>query len=286
MEAYLIDPTGETWDAQSGRLRMRYGANLTSTELQDFLIRNTGFVLMSRSTSSASIKAAPGLVSYACFSTVSELITRWSPPRVGLTWFASSWRYEMLPGWVPARERLMSLMLEAEEAQHQTFRIEPRNPAQLPADGALSNTLSLWRERDGVVDLREDRNALEEAAGGKFTIVRRDAERKAIEFVCFGAGIDLYLNRNWKSSLTGCRVDEQPDLAFGRWLAESYVEGMVAGSPTLWDIDATANDIAARRGVRKVYTRLVMPIETNQPGEHLLCASTIYKTSIVPIMRS
>lgn len=283
MEDYLIESTGEVWDAESIQLRQRYGARRSQSGFHDFLVRNVGFVVVSRSGTSITLRAAPGLTTYACFSTVSNLISRWSPVRVGLSWFDSDWHYEMLPGAVAARERLLGLMLQLDGQNSVSFRQEPSSLNDLAPGSTLANTFELWRERHGQIDINAHRGILEQATGGKFTVVRRDPKRHAIEFAYFGKDIDLYLNRNWKRTLTGCRVDEQPDLSFGRWLSDTYVETMVMGAPALSDIDATTTDIAAQRRVRKIYTRLVLPIETGQPGEHVLSASTIHDTRIVPI---
>ena len=44
MADLIIDPTGEIWDADSGRLRMRYQVPVSSTALPDYLIRNNEMI--------------------------------------------------------------------------------------------------------------------------------------------------------------------------------------------------------------------------------------------------
>lgn len=284
MQNHLIDPTGDLWEANSCQLRQWYGARQSSDGFEDFLIKNIGFVALTRSSGSATIKAAPGLVTYAGFAKVSELITQWQPTRVALSWFDASWHHEMRRGAVDSRERLMDLMLEADGKCGRAYDIQPRSTDGLVAASQLANTLELWRERSGYLDINEHSGSISRATGDKYTIVRRDPDRKTIEFAHFGDGIDLYGNGSWKHRLVGCRVDEQPDLEFGRWLADNYLETIFIGKPALRDIDATTTDIAAKRNVRKIYTRLALPIQTGEPGEHLLCASTIHDTQILPLV--
>lgn len=281
---HLIDPTGDLWEANSWQLRQWYGARQSNDGFEDFLIKNIGFVALATSSGSATIRAAPALVTYACFTKVSELITQRMPARVALSWFDASWHHEVRRGAVDGRERLMHLMLEAEGNCSTAYGIQPRRTDDLAVGNPLANTLELWRERGGCIDIDEQSEPIRTAIGGKYTIVRRDPDRKTIEFAHFGDGIDLYGSGSWKRRLVGCRVDEQPDLEFGRWLADNYLETIFIGNPALGDIDATTTDIAAKRNVRKIYTRLALPILTGKPGEYLLCASTVHDTQIFPLV--
>ena len=60
MQTYLFDDKGELWDGKSRRLADALHASLSSDDLLKYVVRNLGFIAVTRKRRLAAAAAAPG----------------------------------------------------------------------------------------------------------------------------------------------------------------------------------------------------------------------------------
>lgn len=273
----LIDDAGAIHDRQSGVLRLRYGADVGNTSFTDYSIRNLGFIAVRGRPGSCQIRAAPGRVGHLAFSALSNLVSSHKPAMAALEWYDRAWHEELHRGSKTVLERFVELMLTTHVQANSPFSSQPVKCTELAKDSALSGLLSFWKDQGGRLSLRRHRHELEEISKAKFLIVRRSQDTPHIMAEHYGKGLDLYPSKGWRQRLTGRRLDEQPDMAFGRWVSDSYRDVMIVSEPVLSRVDVTTYDPAARLKVRKQYTRLALPIDKTA----VLSGSIIHNSAIV-----
>ncbi len=78
----------------------------------------------------------------------------------------------------------------------------------------------------------------------------------------------------WLGRTVGHRVEDQPDYAYGKWLAEVYGKVVATRAPSLDDVDAVITWPQQPR-ISYRYRRLVMPFESKRDSTLLLSATVI-----------
>ncbi|MEM9359087.1 MAG: hypothetical protein AAGB04_23125 [Pseudomonadota bacterium] len=273
----LIDNAGAIHDRQSGVLRLRYGADVGSKSFSDYSIRNLGFIAVRGRPGSCQIRAAPGRVGHLAFSSLTNLVSSHEPDMAALEWYGRAWHEELHRGPKAVLERFVGLMLTTHVQTTSPFSSHPAKCTELEKNSALSGLLNFWKDKGGKLSLRRHRHELEEISKAKFLIVRRGQDSPHIVAEHYGKGLDLYPTKGWRQRLTGRRLDEQPDMAFGRWVSDSYRDVMIVNEPVLSRVDVTTYDPAARLKVRKQYTRLALPIDKTA----VLSGSIVHNSAIV-----
>lgn len=77
---------------------------------------------------------------------------------------------------------------------------------------------------------------------------------------------------NWSRTAAGRRLEEQADIYYGRWLAQSYREVLARQQPTAHEVDAAIFTVEQGRR-RFAYRRLLLPFADNKGNQCLLSAS-------------
>lgn len=272
MANIIIDPAGEVWDANSGRLRMRYQVPISSAALPDYLIRNNGFIGIVQRERWCALRGAPGRISYAAFGRALEVIEECRPERISLSWFDGAWNDEIETSAQRAGKRLLALMLQLRSQSQQSYLSQPRDLASLTATHHHARILAMWRDAGGRIDPQADLEKIRAATRDKFLIVRHDRRIKALCFTAIGGYLDVYRDTKWGQVFNGNRVEAQPDARYGAWIANGYREALVAGQPQLSDIDAVVTDARSGDTLHHRYARLTLPIEGHGGERHLLSA--------------
>lgn len=280
MYTQLIDRDGEVWDAQSGRLRSLYHVPLGlspngTRNFVDFLVRNAGFVAVGQTGNNYAVSAAPGSVSLTCYLATGQQIGD-DASRVSLSWYDGQWHHEIHGGRDRAMKRLLALMGEHAGSGNLNRHLSVvREVVNANLTDHHVELLSLWRDRSGMIDLRRDGETLHNVTLGKFLFTARDTETSRLVFSGIGQGYELYNDESWQQKSYGRRVEDQPDVRYGTWVANCYREAMLANEPTLMSVDAVVSDPKQGERRRMQYTRLTLPCIDRQGRTHLLSASVV-----------
>ena len=283
MFSKLVDPSGEIWDAGSGRLRVRYHSRIDSTALPDFLIRNHGYVEITRSNNGCSLRFAPGQLKYDCYVTTIGLIEDHVDVRATLAWYDGQWHYEFVRGSRQLAKRFLALKLEHAEKRYDRYFMLPRAIANVGLGGQHKRLFDYWREQSGRIDINRQRERVSELTGGKYLAISRNQTTGALQFKEIGKGLVTYQDQRWADDFRNKPVEVQPDMRYGEWIANTYRQALVVGEPDFSEVEAV---IAGGRDgslVHHIYTRLILPVETDDGSRELLSAPLVDRSLAVEV---
>lgn len=283
MFSRLIDPSGTVCDAGSGRLRLRYQARIDSAAIPDFLIRNHGYVEMSVSEAGCTLRFAPGQLKYDCYVTTIGMIEDHVGVRATLAWYDGQWHYEFLRGALALKKRFLALKPEHAEQRHDRYFMLPRALASLEKSKPHNRLLEFWKDKSGRIDIHRHREQISDLTGGKYLAISRHATTGALQFKEIGQGLITYQDQKWAEKFRDKPIEVQPDVRYGTWIANTYRQALVVGEPDFSEVEAI---IAGGRDgalVHHIYTRLILPVETDDGRRELLSAPLIDRSLAVKV---
>ena len=104
---------------------------------------------------------------------------------------------------------------------------------------------------------------LKAALGGRYVVFRQAEDNGRIVFHEFGPGL-FSDYETWRTCAVGAPMEEQPDRAYGRWVASAYYDVMTMRQPRIEDVDAIVRWPNTGRA-RLRYKRIVVPLATDDP---------------------
>ncbi len=133
--------------------------------------------------------------------------------------------------------------------------------------------LNIWSDSGGKYDRERLHPLLEKALDGRFVVAEARNGGSDLMIKDVGSGM-RGAARLWLSRSIGLRVEDQPDYAYGKWIAGSYRDVLVKGEPDLGDVDAVISfPQEARQSYR--YRRLLLPFVADGRSEIVLCTSLV-----------
>ena len=275
MTTFLIDDTGELWDANAWQLRSRYGVRLSNKAFAGFLIRNQGCIGLTPNEDNLVIKVAPVHVTKACFVAFSRWITDQAPRRIAIKWFDGTWNHELTIGAAAARKRIASLRHKLRAAISPDYLSQPRALSSLESSNPLTELLDAWRMHSGSLDPSDAPQLFEERLSARYVVVQSDRSDGSLRLSNIGSGYAPMFPAKWRNKLIGADIERHHDLRYARSVANCWRAALLASEPTLTDIDAVQCEPMTRSRYRRPYSRITLPLGD---GSQLLCASFLDST--------
>ncbi|MBX9588488.1 MAG: hypothetical protein K2X43_04230 [Hyphomonadaceae bacterium] len=270
MRSVVFDDQGELWDARSRRLALDLHASIAGEELVDYAIRNLGFVAAKEMGASLRISLRPSVVSPIAFSALLYWLHDRSADRVLISFCDREWTHEMMRSREEAVRRLMSRVDFGQGTRDGDFLQQELSLESLPPSSPLRDVLEMWRASGGKFDRERLAPLLERALQGRFVLAEAAPNRPSLLIKDIGSGLRRPAH-HWLSRSIGLRVEDQPDYAYGKWVAGTYRDVLNKGEPDLGDVDAVIRfPQEARQSFR--YKRLLVPFTAD---EIILCASLV-----------
>lgn len=271
IECQLFDDRGESWEGGSLRLADALQASIIGDELTNYAVRNLGFVAVSETESMARIRLRPSIVSPVAFSALLYWLHDRVKDRFVLSFLESEWSHEVLGTRDKVVHRLMQRISPRTNDREGDFLQAPRPLHSLPASSPLRAVLNIWSETEGVYDRARLHPLLESALDGRFVLIEARTGASNLLIKDIGSGLRKPA-QHWLARSIGLRVEDQPDYAYGKWVARSYRDVINSGEPDLGDVDAVISwPQASRQSFR--YRRLLLPFRTADNSAMLLGAT-------------
>ena len=270
----LIDKHGNVSDAASDTIRARIGITKYSSSVERFLIRNSGYVACRLTGNSAFVVFTPASISLQACLSVSRILNDNTLHRVVLSWFKDGWHQEVLAGHTAARERLLRIIFESRSPNVARYFSRKCHPDGLANDNSLARLLAFWQLRGQKIDVVSDAQALASCTNGRYLAIARNSDNGSIFFSAMGAGWSIY-DESWPERTIGQRVEHQPDLAYGRWVASCYEKALISNQPQVTDNDVFVTAPFAEKPRRVGYQRLTLPITDHKGRPGLLSATRL-----------
>lgn len=271
IECQLFDDRGESWEGGSLRLADALQASIIGDELTNYAVRNLGFVAVSETESMARIRLRASIVSPVAFSALLYWLHDRVKDRFVLSFLESEWSHEVLGTRDEVVHRLMQRISARTNDREGDFLQAPRPLQSLPASSPLRAVLNIWSETEGVYDRARLHPLLESALDGRFVLIEARTGASNLLIKDIGSGLRKPA-QHWLARSIGLRVEDQPDYAYGKWVARSYRDVINSGEPDLGDVDAVISwPQASRQSFR--YRRLLLPFRTADNSAMLLGAT-------------
>src|SRR6185503_13052196 len=101
----------------------------------------------------------------------------------------------------------------------------------------LRAMLDIWTDSKGIFDAERLHPLLEKALDGRFVMAEVTPGSSNLLIKNIGSGLRKPA-QHWLARSIGLRVEDQPDYAYGKWVARSYRNVINSGQPDFGDVDA------------------------------------------------
>jgi hypothetical protein len=273
LQTYLFDDKGELWDGRSRELADVLDASLSSEDLRKYVVRNLGFIAITENSGSLRLQLRPAVVSQMALSGLLYWMHDRAVDRVLISYLDGEWSHELVASREEAVRRLLARTTFLPADRHGDFLSQPRTLHDLTDTSPLRAVLSAWAECNGVYDQERLLPVLQKATNGRFFLVEATTSSPAIMIRDIGTGFTRDAGY-WLGRTVGHRVEDQPDYAYGKWLAEIYGKVATSRAPSLDDVDAVITWPQQPR-ISYRYRRLVVPFGTRTDSTLLLSATLI-----------
>jgi len=267
----LIDEHGTAYDPSGWAIREKLGVNASGAALVDYGIRNCGFIELKFNAAGCALKLAPGRINYTSFAAATWRIDEFQPQRISLSWYDGEWHHEIATHAQSVYDKVFAKMWANRATAGSPIRSQLRSPSDLTATDPLKSVISLWQANGGQIDIAANIDMLHQQLHGKYAYILRPRGSAKLSYAGVGQGIEAYRDQSWHAKQQ--TVADQPDYYYGRFLIESYREAMIAREPTLLDVDGLVSDPKSAKPVTAKYTRLALPLVTDDGYDALFCAS-------------
>ena len=277
---YLIDPQGHWWRWPSATLAERLGYPDPDFDLAGYAARNLGYVWLVVDKDVTLLQFRAGMVSQAAVTSLKPYLQKAIASRpVGLVYFASGWLEEAYIEAEPLLARLDELAPLREARMRDQFIRAPQLPYDwlFTAPPPLTSIFELWRFESGEFSASVQR-FLHNSGLAERTVLLQPDDDGHLYVDNSGAGFTVYDNFSFHHKQDRRRIEDQPDRAYGRWVAEAYRHTLMHGAPQIDDIDAIIDEPgydARRRRYQRVILRWRLPA-----GGTLLTGSSLINQNI------
>lgn len=276
MGSAIFDDQGELWDTRSPWLACELNASIGGEELVDYAVRNLGYVAVKELNGSLRISLRPAVVSPIAFSAVLYWLYDRPADRVLISFLEGEWAHEMLRSRKDAVRSLMARVEFGKGTRDGDFLQQNLPLDSLPQSSPLKSVLELWSASGGKFDRERLMPLLERALKGRFVLAQAVSDRPSLIIKDIGSGLRRPA-QHWLARSIGNRVEDQPDYAYGKWVAGTYRDVLNKRVPDLGDVDAVISfPHEARQSFR--YRRLLLPFIGEGDVEMILCASLVDPT--------
>jgi hypothetical protein len=274
MPSWLIDDRGNLQDPLSTRLRIELNATHLAQEFADYVLRNLGFICLQDQNNATHLKFRPSVVSPVAFAALMYWLADRKPQRIMLSTFEGTWAHQVIGSHSLAIPKLAKLIEAAQNQRANDLLRRPRTPGSLADHSPLRSLLNAQTRLVEAFNRDQLAAVLHEIDGetrGRYTLTTSDANMQNMVLQRVGLGHEETANF-WLTRAIGHHVKDFPDVALGKWLAETYTSTLQAGTHRLDDVDATIEWPGLARN-RYAYQRLLLPLQTGADGHVLLCAT-------------
>ena len=273
MQTYLFDDKGELWDGKSRQLADALHASLSSEDLLKYVVRNLGFIAITENSGSLRLQLRPAVVSQMALSGLLYWLHDHDVDRVLISSLDEEWSHELVRTREEAVRRLLMRVKFIPTDRDGDFLNEPRSLHDLPGDSPLRAVLSAWADCGGKFDPERLQPVIQKALGGRFVLFEAARDSPSVHVKDVGGGLGKSAGY-WLSRTKGLRVEDQPDYAYGKWVAQAYREVLATREPSLADVDAVITWPQQPR-ISYRYRRLLVPFEAERNSTLVLSATVI-----------
>lgn len=278
----LIDEEGKAWLANSAVLARRLGHVDARVDLATFAVRERGAIHIRSIEDGVRVTLCPGGFSRVTLAGALQTLNDLAPPRIMLvTRSHKETHAELFTSVFAFIERAEQLAAEPPieiKVPRYSVRRGLRN-LTTPPFAMVRPIIDLWKARHGELGDEVHRMIVRAGLLHRTILVRQPARSSRLITEHFGAGIMIM--RPCESMATvGRDLNEQPDRAYGAWMAEAYAETSWARRLRLESVRAFVRTSDGAT-LRTRYDRLLMPWRSAGNDLYVMCLSIQREVPVV-----
>jgi hypothetical protein len=284
-QQHLIDAQGKWWLWPSSALNEQFGYPEPDFDLCGYAIRNLGCVSVVLEHRIILLQYRPAMTGVRARASLTSFLNgAGAAAQVIIVFYLGGWTKEFLRSGRDAAIRIGQIDLAAQSETRRTpFIMAPRRFEEL-LDGprkALSEIIDLWRDSEHRLQPWAG-EVVAKAVGGRGLVVAANTDGSRLIIRHCGDGFGFYQDRRFYAQAIGRDVTEQPDAAYGIWLAETYREILTEMRPQLADVDAIVRQPGGEPH-RSRYRRLILPWRDTDNQPVLTVTSLLVPNIDVPL---
>ena len=273
----IIDDLGQSWQTGSAALLQSLNIDRRDFDLTRYLIRNLGFVRLRTVRTDARITLYPRYLTKAAYEALVGALVTQDCLRHFIENLEAPERAEIIPGVEDAAARLADLASAGGQVMRADFFSEELSLTRLRGSrrlAPLSRVMRRWRSSHGNLPASFETVFDDSSLGGRTMVVRMvNDEQGIVEYA--GSGFNCF-SPEWRRSVIGRDIREQPDLRYGQLVAQAYTKTHVTKTPRLEFVEAVIQT-PGHSLRRSRYERLLLPWRRN--GSMFVSAVSVLRTS-------
>ena len=266
----VIDERGRACEAAFQPAYRELRGSMSLQQFVDFRVINCKWAALRHHQHRLHVRFRPGMVAEAAL--VELLYHACDVPwvRAAATMFIdNAWRDELLPlGREEAVRRLSSVVIESQLRPGHTVLRRSRPVQSIPSDSPLQHALRAWWRHPDLATSAKLRTMLADEVKGRYFWVHASRKQRELIMMEIGGGFPESVLSVLHPGL-GYRLEDQPDVAYGRYCAEAYGAVAQSGVPSMEDVDAILRPPYGK-SVRRRYSRLILPFRSTTGNTRLL----------------
>jgi hypothetical protein len=198
--------------------------------------------------------------------------------------YLGGWIEEFIRSGANAAVRIAEIAEAAKsERTRQPFVSAPKRVEDLLQGprNALTRIIECWRESGQRYD-QALWESIDSSVGGRSAAMQPSEGASRMIVRHCGRGFAFYADRGAYARTIGRDLSEQPDAAYGNWVAHAYREVAASKQPALADVDAIVR-MPGHEPHRSRYRRLILPWQTEAGGLMLTATSLLLSDIDIPL---
>lgn len=270
----IICANGDVIPGHEGSLRQHLGRFAAQGDIVAYALRNLGYVQVEHGRASR-IRFRPSVVHEIAFAQAVAWLADTPSERVIVSWLEDDWRDELFGTKEAAIGRIVELSspyrVDTSRFRSKEARIDAVD--MIP----LARLVRAWTALGGVYDRERLAGLFEKVLDRRYLVAKERENSRWLSIAEVGAGLVLY-NVDWRVRLEGLRVDDMPDYAYGRWVAEGMRQAQRRGAPIHTEVDAMVRSSGG--GLKRTrYRRVVLPFK-DRNGHSVLVSASLFDDRI------
>jgi hypothetical protein len=264
-----ITNDGEVIDAD--RLARRLGALPPDVDFVNYVVNTMGFAWLDAREVGLQVRLQPTKIAPKAEAALYFILLERRPERVLVSLSLSEvCNHKMYASGADAVQGITGVMA-SERLKRRQFRSRSADFSALRDFPSLQRLLDLYQSSNARLDPVRLEALLSPMLESRFLLVERIERDDVLLISAVGKGYRAFDNR-WSIRSAGLRLEEQPDIDYGIWLAKGYRAVLDAKAPLTEEVDAII--YRPRQGRRRfAYRRLMLPFSGTGVRQFLLSAS-------------